>query len=295
MKLKILPIVDLKITERVTCYLIHAPPFADLCESNDSTKPGSTTGSIINQDQEYLGYISYNKNNLIGKGTFKTAHLASLNWVSLPPIAGLGANNSYTITVALKRPYDDRNFKLNSSVVKRFNYADESRKVLTEATLLGWADSLLDFAYAFIHDFIADKKPAEPPFTIPNLRFVKGAIAYSEKPLVGVSGNSSGTSHRAAYLLEELLPMDHPFIKYIHNAEAVPLQNLSERGHDTGVFLCFIQHVQFVHTHGQAYISDFQGRLDSSLTPSLGLELLLNSFLLGAGDLLTDPQVMTDP
>ena len=81
----------------------------------------------------------------------------------------------------------------------------------------------------------------------------------------------------------------------------MPLQNdISELGHDTGVFLCFIKHVQFVHTraHGQleawAYtISNFLGRLDSSLT--LGLALLLNSFLLGAGDLLTDPQVKTDP
>ena len=189
--------------------------------------------------------------------------------------------------MALKRPYDDR----NSGVVKRFNYADESRKVLMEGTLLGWADSLLNFAYAFIHDFLADKKPAEPPFHIPLLRFVKAAIAYSEKPLVGASGtsSSSGTSHRAAYLLEELLPMDRPFIKYIHNAEAVPLQDINELGHDIGIFLCFIQHIQFVHTHGQAYISDFQGMLDN-LTLSLGL----NSFP-GAGDLLTNPQVMTDP
>ena len=48
---------------------------------------------------------------------------------------------------------------MNSGAVKRFNYTDESRKVLTEAMLLGWADSLLRFAYAFIHDFIADKSP----------------------------------------------------------------------------------------------------------------------------------------
>lgn len=264
--MKILPLVDLKITERVTCYLIQVPPFAELCESSDSEKPGSAT--IINQDQEFLGYLSYDKNNLIGKGTFKTAHLASLNWASHPPISGLGAKNSQSIAVALKRPYDDRN--MNSGAVKRFNYADESRKVLTEATLLGWADSLLRFAYAFIHDFIADKKPAEPPFPIPLLRFVKAAIAYSEKPLVNAPGTSSGTSHRAAYLLEELLP-DHPFIKYIHNSEAVPLQDINELGHDIGVFLCFIQHVQFVHTHGQAYISDFQGTYENL---TLGLTLL---------------------
>ena len=138
-----------------------------------------------------------------------------------------------------------------------------------EGTLLGWAESLLDFAYAFIHDFIAHKKPAEPPFSIPHLRFVKAAIAYPEKPL-GASSTSSDTSHRAAYLLEELISVDHPFIKYIHNAEAVPLQDIGELGHDIGVFLCFIKHIQFVHTHGQAYISDFQGTIQ--VTNNLTLE-----------------------
>jgi hypothetical protein len=260
-------------------------------------KPGSTT--IINHDQEYPGYLSYSKNNLIGKGTFKTAHLASLTWASQPPNSGIGAKNSQSIAVALKRPYDDTHTASTRGVVKRFNYADESRKVLMEAMLLGWADSLLYFAYAFIHKFIADKKPAEPPFTIPQLRFVKAAISYSEIPLqvVGATrrtssslGTQATTSHRAAYLIEELLPMDRSFIKYIHNADAVPLQDINEQGHEIGVFLCFVQHVQFVHTHGQAYISDFQGTFHNL---TLGLTLL-KSFP-GAGDLLTDPQVMTDP
>ncbi|KDR77554.1 hypothetical protein GALMADRAFT_138645 [Galerina marginata CBS 339.88] len=52
------------------------------------------------------------------------------------------------------------------------------------------------------------------------------------------------------------------FVKYIHNADAVPLQDADEPGYEIGVFLCFIQHVQFVHTHGQAYMSDFQGAGD---------------------------------
>ena len=93
-----------------------------------SAKPGSAT--IINQDQEYLGYLSYDKKKLISKGTFKTAHLALLNWASCPPIAGLGAKKSQSITVALKQPYDDRNHNHGSVVVRHFNYTDESCKVL---------------------------------------------------------------------------------------------------------------------------------------------------------------------
>ena len=71
---------------------------------------------------------------------------------------------------------------------------------------MGWADSLLRFAYEFINDFIASQAPAEAPFVIPQLQFVKAAIAYSEKSLDNALGASASTSHRAAYLLEELLP-----------------------------------------------------------------------------------------
>ena len=232
-------------------------PFADLCEENGNKR-------IINEGNQFLGYLSYDKNNIIGKGTFKTAHLASLKWISSSPSSGLGAKISEPIAVAMKRPYDDSK---QSQIVKRFNYADESRKVITEGTLLGWADSLLQFAYSFINDFITKKKCLEPPFPIPQLRFVKGAIAYSEKSLdTNPTKIPLAISHRATYLLEELLPINQQFIKYIHNAEAVPLQERDEPGYELGVFLCFIQHVQFVYTHGQAYISDLQGLSIISLT-----------------------------
>lgn len=84
-------------------------------------------------------------------------------------------------------------------------------------------------------------------------------MAYSEKPLDNATKLPSSISHRATYLLEELLPVNQPFrvIKYIHNADAVPLQERDEPGYEFGVFLCFIQHVKFtVCIHGQAYISD---------------------------------------
>ena len=79
-------------------------------------------------------------------------------------------------------------------------------------------------------------------YPIPRLRFVRGRHSYSEKPLNGApAGGASSGFHRAAYMLEELLPMNLEFIKYIHNAEAViPLQDDDEPGYDIGLFLCFI-------------------------------------------------------
>jgi len=237
------------VTETVACFLVNAVPFAQLCSSDLA---GADKKLI--DDSKHLGYLSYDKGDLIGKGTFKTAHRASLEWISTPPATGLGEKSSMPISVALKRPYDD-----SRSGIKRFNFADESRKVLTEGTLLGWAASLLRFAYAFIDNFITNQIHPKPPFPIPRLRFVDGIIAFVEKSLDHTSASPSATSHRAAYLLEELLPMHEPFIKYIHNADAVPLQSPDEAGYEVGLFLCFIQHVQFVRTHSQAYISDFQG------------------------------------
>lgn len=127
---------------------------------------------------------------------------------------------------------------------------------------MGWADSLLRFAYEFLDDFMSRRAPSNDPFpiVIPRLRFVKAAMAYSIQQFdKGPSKSSPVLQARRAYLLEELLSSDIPFIKYIHNAEAVPLQDPDEEGYETAVFLCFIQHLQFILTHGQAFISDFQG------------------------------------
>lgn len=142
-------------------------------------------------------------------------------------------------------------------LLKRFAYADESAGVLTEATVLGYADSLLRFSYSFIQDFLRKKDDsAVLPFLIPNLRFVQGCIAYS----AGTGRAKQGTaSYSAAYLLEELIAKESTFIKYIHNADAIPLPTKDEPGHEFAVFLCFVQHIQFVQSHGQVYISDFQG------------------------------------
>lgn len=259
--------VDKNLTERVTCYVVHAPPFADLCGS-DEADSNNANPSIIDKTTSYLGFIVYGtKDKLLGKGTFKTAHLVSLQWLSNTPPAGFESQGVNSIAVALKRPYNE---KQKAKMVKRFNYMDESHKILTEATSLGWADSLLQFAYDFINDYIQKNNLSDNPLSIPRLRFVKGLVAYAEKPL-GKSG-SRQTSHCAAYLLEELLPTDKEFIKYIHNGNAVPLQDPDESGYDTAVFLCFIQHIQFLNTHGQVYTSDFQGT-----SPPLYFEHKLNT------------------
>ncbi|OJA19582.1 hypothetical protein AZE42_13237, partial [Rhizopogon vesiculosus] len=61
-------------------------------------------------------------------------------------------------------------------------------------------------------------------------------------------------------------------VKYINNNQAVPAHGLDSKEADVGSFLCFVQHVQYQLSNEMVYLSDFQG----------------------AGDLLTDCQVITD-
>jgi len=143
--------------------------------------------------------------------------------------------------------------------IARLGFADESASLHTEATLLGWADSLLRYSYSFLDDFISRKTSSQPPFTIPRLRFVNSCLAYSAKAV----DNSSHliSTNRAVYLLEEFIPdtENTPFIKYVHNGSAKPLPTEHEPGYELRVFLCFLQHVQYQQTHKQVFISDYQG------------------------------------
>lgn len=281
----------MKNSDTISCFLVNPIPFVELCGEADES-----TGKIVDHTQQYLAFISYNKNDYcLGKGTFKTATLASLTWISSPPAKGFAERVSGVTYIALKRPYDDSH---GSTRVMRYNFTDKSQRVLTEGTLLGWADSLLRFAYEFINDFMGRQAPSKDPFPvkIPRLQFVKAAVAYSVLESLNLTNKgpkkaSSAPQSRRAYLLEQLIPANLPFIKYIHNAEATPLQNPEEEGYETAVFLCFIQHLQYQLTHGQAFISDFQGMFGPCCH---NLSILIN-LILGAGVFLTDPQVMTHP
>jgi hypothetical protein len=132
------------------------------------------------------------------------------------------------------------------------------------------------------------------PFEIPKLRFVKAAVAYSEKLLDNALGTSSSTSHHAAHLLEQLLPMGDLFIKYIHNADAITLQDHNELGYNTASFSAsfnmsssFLHMAKLISLTSKAGVDDFHYQA-----------IFLTSFIivaLGAKHLLTDPQVMIHP
>ena len=145
---------------------------------------------IIDHQYPFYGYVSYGRDEpFLGRGTFKTTSRAMLTWQESPTY-GLRSATRQAIPIALKRPYAERRPN-NSGIeapIKRFNFDDESKSLHTEMTMLGWAQSLLTYAYNFIHSTIR-KQGEEPPMPIPSLRFVHAVLAYAQKSL-----DASGTS-----------------------------------------------------------------------------------------------------
>ncbi|KAL4070347.1 hypothetical protein J3A83DRAFT_4093666, partial [Scleroderma citrinum] len=128
---------------------------------------------------------------------------------------------------------------------------DKSNMLYHEANVLYWAKALLKMTYEFI-DHTIDSAKELPPFRISHLCFNCGGTVQSVK---------SSSMISTMYLAEELITisLDGDFVKYIHNSDAVPCNLLGPEVNSIEQFLAFMQHVQYVKTSGQVYISDYQG------------------------------------
>jgi hypothetical protein len=119
-------------------------------------------------------------------------------------------------------------------------------KLSAEINCLRWAAALMGIVYDFINKYT--KIHGEPSFTVPDMRFVKSALAVVD------------TTHET-YMIEEVIDeaVDGAFMKYIGNGSVKPLDFLSGTAAYRAEFLSFSQHVQYMKTKGLAFIGDFQG------------------------------------
>lgn len=90
------------------------------------------------------------------------------------------------------------------------------------------------------------------------MRYVQAGLAIQ----VSKDSELEGTGRQNAYLLEEFIDSEDPgwFVKYLNNNSAKPYKFKNEERSIRAEFLSFSQHVQFIETGGQAYLSDLQGR-----------------------------------
>ncbi|THU77392.1 hypothetical protein K435DRAFT_812496 [Dendrothele bispora CBS 962.96] len=126
-----------------------------------------------------------------------------------------------------------------------------------------------------IYDARAAATTRRPPqISIPRLRFVEAGV-FAQLSSDPKHLKSSAAGAKRTYIIEEKIqvPPHAEFTKYVHNGNPVPNVPPNDPEYNTALFLCAVQHLQYIKTHGLAYVSDFQGY---------------------AG-LLTDAQIMTSP
>jgi hypothetical protein len=190
------------------------------------------------------------------QGSFKTAHPGTIEFDAKQLETSPFAENR----VCAKQMYQ-RNEK--TSAIMRMRAREELKSFIIEADCFRWASILLDLTYQFIAREVKTRGKAPRP--IPYLRWARAMIAIvkdSEK----------------VWLIEEWLDIDdreRPFAKYIDNRFANPCipEMAPPKARETADFLVFAQHVQWEKTQFIAFTSDYQG----------------------VGDILTDPQITTNP
>lgn len=164
-----------------------------------------------------------------------------------------------TEAVCAKRTYNavERVVSVGGSLMRKVvNVPHEGEKqfqhLTMEVSCLVWAQSLLDIVYDFINK--EGENLMRPPFRIPQLRFVKAAIAIEQ--------SSSASVKKATFLLEEVIDanMEGPFRKYLNNVSPEPLAMETKEDEERANFLAFSQHVQYWKTKKQVFVSDYQGK-----------------------------------
>jgi alpha-kinase family protein len=138
--------------------------------------------------------------------------------------------------------------------------------ILVKCNCVKWASILMDLTYQYIAREVKEK--GEPPYPIPLLCFTRVMVAIVQD-----------LPSSKVFLVEEWISTDdgdHQFIKYLNNRVPHHISNSvsqSPKAQQITNFLIFAQHVQWRKSQYQAFTSDYQG----------------------AGQLLTDPQITSNP
>ncbi|KAL4074887.1 hypothetical protein V8B97DRAFT_2022499 [Scleroderma yunnanense] len=217
------------------------------------------TFNIMNMDVAIFsgnGQLDLSASALIGVGAFKTAQSVQL---MLSPLRDLSIGSSLNHCIVFNRPFISNGLTEVGPPFIHYTLKDETNILYHEANALYWAKALLQMTYRFIDHGIKDTK-APPPFEIPCLQFVDAGLLFAYLNVSLMTAKGTGTVS-ATYLAEKFIPVssDEEFMKYIHNGNAAPCILMDLEAEENVDFLAFTQHVQYIKTGGQVYISDYQG------------------------------------
>ena len=184
--------------------------------------------------------FSYQPSSKPFQGAFKIAHFGHTDI----PLFGNSTQ------VCIKQTFSTSEYSKKHVV---YQGQTQATNLSVELNCLGWASALMDLVYKFMKK--EECVRGSPPFEVPQMRYVQAGLA--------ISNDAEGRQN--AYLLEEFINSDDPgwFVKYLNNNSAKPRKFKDEKLSIRAEFLSFSQHVQFIETGSQAFVSDLQGKLDS--------------------------------
>jgi hypothetical protein len=182
------------------------------------------------------------------KGGFKLASFGTANHQLFGATFDVCAKQTfYTATREYERPGTGKIIKLIHNIPH--DTITQIHNLSMEIACLVWAQVLLDLVYKFVEKGIASR--GNPPFLIPQMRFVDAAMAVE---------HNTGEGTERAFLLEEMIGKDQgEFKKYMNNVSAIPLSFNRNEDIERAQFLAFTQHVQYYKTKKLAFVSDYQG------------------------------------
>ncbi|KAM6488841.1 hypothetical protein JOM56_015699 [Amanita muscaria] len=238
-------------------------PFLSLTRSMQFVSPPSTSLYILlstEQNNFYLGkpLTSVLQLDLAASNTKKGGFKLAVFGTS---IAGIFKGEDVE-AICAKRVYQpiEKLVEVNGALkTKVINVPHEGQKqfqhLTMEVSCLVWAQALLDMVYDFIKEMTVTRDPKNLPFHIPQLRFVKAAIAIEQS-------QSQTAGKKTTFLLEEVIDVntEGPFRKYLNNVSPEPLVMETKDDEVRAKFLAFSQHVQYWKTKKQVFVSDYQGK-----------------------------------
>ncbi|THG94063.1 hypothetical protein EW026_g7329 [Hermanssonia centrifuga] len=210
------------------------------------------------------GSLTVDFKNRLGKpGSFKTAHIGRITLHEDQAFPGFESlRNTFSgKDICVKQMFEREGRTGN---IFRLSDAQELTAVWPEFECLQWGTVIHDASLNTARR-IFEKQSKPPHFPLMPTRMVRGMLAIC-----------LGETRKRAVLIEELIDPTHEgeFRKFVHNSEQTPLVSL-RRGKESelGEQLCFLQHIQWIMSGENCFISDYQG----------------------GSTLLTDPQIITNP
>lgn len=195
-----------------------------------------------------LAEMTVDENEKIGSaGAFKTCYFARLEPDSTNPNPNSLLRLDRDSQIVAKRMFyrDSDPEQVGLGRKKRYSHMSEMQQTLTEARNLQWASALMKVVQDHVDTALARREWATLGQPYPQVRFVHAAIAQT-------------TDASKTFLIEERIP--GTFVKYISNSSPQPVEGLSADERKLAEYFCFCQHLQYLLTGKEFFLSDFQGK-----------------------------------